>query len=229
MGTNDFKFGLMMIVIDLVLYVAIGYLYERFTCDEFKFRKVATKDMDVGIGGALHNCTKIYEGSTNVTAIDGVSIVFRRDYVTCLLGRNGAGKSTIIKLLTGQISPSSGHVFRPLNWDRITGNDIDERIGLCPQNNILIPNLTAKEHLELYVRIKSSGRSIVGEVERVMRNLQFGEHENVFAQHLSGGFRRRLNVAIAFIGKRINCAREEISARFIGHLFSSLAKYGRFG
>lgn len=200
--SNDFKFGVTMIVIDLILYTIVGYMYERFTDDEFKFHQVATKDMDIGIGGALHNCTKKYDGSERA-AIDNVSIVFRRDYITTLLGRNGAGKSTIIKLLTGQIAPSRGHVFWPQNWDRITGNEFDDRIGLCPQNNILIPNLTAQEHLQLYVRIKSSGNdnSNRREVERVMRSLQFGKHEHFYSQNLSGGFKRRLNVAIAFIGE----------------------------
>lgn len=193
-----------MIVIDLILYTVVGYLYERFTNDEFKFHHVPSKDMDIGIGGALHNCTKKYDGSERA-AIDNVSIVFRRDYITCLLGRNGAGKSTIIKLLTGQIAPSAGHVFWPQNWDRISGNEFDDRIGLCPQNNILIPNLTAKEHLQLYVRIKSNGNDTNNrrEVERVMRSLQFGKHEHFYSQSLSGGFKRRLNVAIAFIGEFI--------------------------
>lgn len=190
-----------MIVIDLILYIIIGYLYERFTSDEFKFHHVSTKDMDIGIGGAIHNCTKKFDGSIRA-AIENVSIVFRRDYITCLLGRNGAGKSTIIKLLTGQIAPTSGHVFWPQNWDRITGNDYDDRVGLCPQNNILIPNLTAQEHLQLYVRIKaSSNENNQREVERVMHSLQFGKHEHFYSQHLSGGFKRRLNVAIAFIGE----------------------------
>ena len=47
--------------------------------------------MDVSIGGALQNCTKKY-GAENV-ALDNVSVIFRRDKITCLLGRNGAGKS----------------------------------------------------------------------------------------------------------------------------------------
>lgn len=198
--SNDFKFGIMMIITDLILYAIIGYLYERYTNDESKFNKVPTKDMDIGIGGALHNCTKKYDDSIR-PALDNVSVVFRRDFITCLLGRNGAGKSTIIKLLTGQIAPTTGQVFWPQNWDRITGNEYEERAGLCPQNNILIPNLTAKEHLEMYVRIKSSHDDSNREVERVMKNLHFGKHENFYSQHLSGGFKRRLNVAIAFIGK----------------------------
>ena len=189
-----------MICVDLILYAIIGYLFERFTNDEFKFHEIEKKDMDLGIGGAIQNCTKKYAGSEN-TALNNVSIVFRRDFITCLLGRNGAGKSTIIKLLTGQIAPTSGHVYWPQNYDRITAHDLDERVGLCPQNNILIPNLTAKEHLDLYVSIKMNGNGARREVNRVMKDLQFGKHENYYSQHLSGGFKRRLNVAIAFICK----------------------------
>lgn len=201
--TNEFKFGLMMICIDLILYAVIGYLYERFTSDEFKFHAIEKKDMDISVGGALQNCTKKYVDSTS-TALDKVSIVFRKDFITCLLGRNGAGKSTIIKLLTGQIAPTSGNVYWPLNWDRITAHEYEERVGLCPQNNILLPNLTAREHLELYVCLKTNGKGSKQEVDRVMQSLQFGKHEHYYAQHLSGGFKRRLNVAIAFISKFID-------------------------
>lgn len=110
--SNEFKFGLLMICADLILYAIIGYLCERFTNDEFQFHEIEKKDMDLSIGGALQNCTKKYSSSEN-TALDNVSIVFRRDFITCLLGRNGAGKSTVIKLLTGQIAPTSGHVYWP--------------------------------------------------------------------------------------------------------------------
>lgn len=204
MATNDLKFGITMIIVDLILYAVIGYVYERFTSDEYKFHKVPTKDMDIGIGGAIQNCTKKYDDE-NHPAIDNVSIVFRRDYITCLLGRNGAGKSTVIKLLTGQIAPTSGQVYLPQNLDRISGYEFKERVGLCPQNNVLIPNLTALDHLELYASIKMNEGSCGREVDRIKKNLHFGRHLNFYSQNLSGGFKRRLNVAIAFIGK-CNCS-----------------------
>lgn len=197
--TNDLKFSITMIIVDMILYAIIGYLYERFTNDEYKFHKVMTKDMDIGIGGAMQNCTKKYDANGR-PAIDNVSIVFRRDYITCLLGRNGAGKSTIIKLLTGQIEPTSGQVYLPQNLDRISGYEVEERVGLCPQNNVLIPNLTALEHLQLYVNIKMVDGSGAREIERIVQCLQFGKHLHFYSQNLSGGFKRRLNVAIAFIG-----------------------------
>lgn len=63
-------------------------------------------------------------------------------------------------MLTGQLLPSSGELFIAKH----NGQD-EGKVGLCSQNNILIPNLTAKEHLNLYAAIKLNGGH-KGEVER---------------------------------------------------------------
>lgn len=102
-------------------------------------------------------------------------------------------------MLTGQLNATNGDVVLPPNYDLITGNkNNQEKIGLCAQNNILIPNLTAKEHLELYAKIKMrSGFNT--EIKRTIANLKFGRYRNYSAQELSGGYKRRLCIAIAFI------------------------------
>lgn len=79
MEENEFKFGFVMICIDLILYAIIGYLYERFKYNEF--HEIEKKDMDVNIGGALQNCTKKYDGS-EYNALENVSIIFRRGFIT---------------------------------------------------------------------------------------------------------------------------------------------------
>lgn len=202
MATNDLKFGMFMLVLDTILYALAGFLYAHFSTDEYQFYEVAVKDMDATIGAELKNVTKTFEGAAK-PSLNSVSMTFRRDQVTCLLGRNGAGKSTIIKLLTGQIRATAGRVFLPQNVDRITGDEHKERVGLCPQANVLIPNLTAKEHLQMYAAIKMEGGE-AKEVERVMEGLEFGLHEDFASENLSGGFQRRLNIGIAFIGKLYN-------------------------
>lgn len=195
--SNDLMFGLMMIVVDLFLYIVAGYLFERFLDNEYKFHKVAVKDMDESIGASFVGVTKSY-GAVR-PAIGSVSVEFRRNFITCLLGRNGAGKSTIIKLLTGQIRASAGGVYLPQNVNQITGDESEEKVGLCPQGDVLIPNLTAIEHLQLYASIKmKDGRH--AEVSRIMQNLNFGKYADFRAENMSGGFRRRLNIGIAFIG-----------------------------
>ena len=74
--------------------------------------------------------------------------------VTTLLGHNGAGKSTTIAMLTGLTSPDLGGAT-------ITGYDlrteidkIRECIGICPQHDVLFPELTVDEHLRLFASIK---------------------------------------------------------------------------
>jgi ABC-type multidrug transport system ATPase subunit len=62
------------------------------------------------------------------------------------------------KLLTGQLAATSGEISLPPNYDLISGfKNFQEKVGLCSQQNILIPNLTAKEHLDLYAKIKMQG------------------------------------------------------------------------
>ncbi|XP_053667952.1 glucosylceramide transporter ABCA12 [Anopheles marshallii] len=196
---NDLKFGILMILLDAVIYFAIGYLYQCLKKDETTFHTVKRIKLDKSIGANLRNVDVTYEKGGKKVLSD-VSITFRRDEVTCLLGRNGAGKSTIIKLLTGQVLPIEGDVHLPLDYDFISGiRNNAEKIGLCPQNDVLIPNLTAKEHLQLYARIKLT-RGFDTEVSRTLDNLKMGPYQHYRASDLSGGFKRRLCIAIAFLG-----------------------------
>uniref|UniRef100_A0A182MPU9 ABC transporter domain-containing protein n=1 Tax=Anopheles culicifacies TaxID=139723 RepID=A0A182MPU9_9DIPT len=196
---NDLKFGILMILLDAVIYFTIGYLYQCLKKDETTFHTVKRIKLDKSIGADLRNVDVTYEKGGKKVLSD-VSITFRRDEVTCLLGRNGAGKSTIIKLLTGQVLPIEGDVHLPLDYDFISGiRNNAEKIGLCPQNDVLIPNLTAKEHLQLYARIKLT-RGFDTEVSRTLDNLKMGPYQHYRASDLSGGFKRRLCIAIAFLG-----------------------------
>ena len=99
-------------------------------------------------------------------------------------------------MLTGQVVQTSGRVVLSQAMTRSKEHD---KIGVCSQDNILIPNLTAREHLEMYAHIKLK-HGYHGEVARTLKSLQFGKHEHFKASQLSGGFQRRLCVAIAFIG-----------------------------
>ncbi|XP_055614020.1 glucosylceramide transporter ABCA12 [Uranotaenia lowii] len=195
---NDLQFGIVMMLLDAAIYFAIGWFYERMTHEDTTFNKVSRIKLDKSIGAELRNVDVIYENNKKV--LDNVSVTFKRDEVTCLLGRNGAGKSTIIKLLTGQILPVEGDVHLPLDYDLITGmKNNAEKIGLCSQNDVLIPNLTAKEHLQLYARIKLT-KGFETEVQRTLDNLKMGKYKHYRASELSGGFKRRLCIAIAFLG-----------------------------
>lgn len=89
-------------------------------------------------------------------SLKNLSLELYSDQIYSLLGHNGAGKTTLISIISGLIQKSSGKVV-------ICGNDVDveeERelakalVGVCPQNNPIIPYLTVYENLKLYANIK---------------------------------------------------------------------------
>lgn len=92
---NTFRFSLIMIIFDIFLYTIIGAIVTRLKSDESKFHEMQRRDLDSQTGAVIRNVTKIYGDNQN-PAVSGASFVLKRDYITCLLGRNGAGKSTIM-------------------------------------------------------------------------------------------------------------------------------------
>lgn len=134
-------------------------------------------------------------------------------------------------MLTGQIAPTFGEIYLPLDYDLISGIHNDqEQIGLCPQNNVLIPNLTAREHLELYAHLKLR-KDHRKEIRRVLNNLKLGKYKNFKVCELSGGYKRRLCIAIAFLGSPNlvildePCSSIDVSARkIIWDLIETLRK-----
>ncbi|KAG5682948.1 hypothetical protein PVAND_012265 [Polypedilum vanderplanki] len=229
---NDFRFGLLMIILDTFLYAAIGMFYKKYSSDDLKFVNVERRNIDKDHGAEMKKVTKVYEGcDPSKPAVDNVSLTFKKNQIVCILGRNGAGKSSVIKLLTGQIAPTLGEIILPLDYDLITGfkND-NEQVGLCPQNNVLIPNLTAKEHLEMYAHIKLR-KEHRREIRRVMNNMKLGKYKDYKVSELSGGYKRRLCIAIAFLGSPNlvildePCSSVDISARkVIWDLIETLRK-----
>ncbi|KAH8272412.1 hypothetical protein KR026_006078 [Drosophila bipectinata] len=188
---SECAMAFLMFLLDFLLYAVIGLAYQRYKRTNYSFVKVTRSQLDDKLGASLSNVTKLYGSKC---AVSNLTMDFARNQVSCLLGRNGAGKSTLIKLLTGQIRQDTGRVL-------LAG---EHQVGVCWQDNILIPTLTAREHLQLYAQIKmprgETGKDeIRAEVARTLQSLNFGQHESFAASQLSGGYRRRLCVAIAFI------------------------------
>ena len=119
-----------------------------------------------------------------------------------LLGHNGAGKTTTLSMLTGLTAMTDG-------WAEVNGLDIETQmdeirtfLGVCPQHDILFDTLTVREHLELFASFKgmTDSKLIKAEVDRFIDDLDLREKADVWSKNLSGGQKRRLSVAIAFIG-----------------------------
>lgn len=127
---------------------------------------------DHNIGVVMQNLTKYY-GS--YAAVKNLTLAIYKEEITIILGRNGAGKSTTLAMLSGLHSPTSGNIFIDgLNVK--TGFDRDQ-LGVCLQDNILFPDLTIRDHLYFFARLKKRSRQEVkNEVEKFLNLLDFRDH-----------------------------------------------------
>ncbi|KDO35770.1 hypothetical protein SPRG_00513 [Saprolegnia parasitica CBS 223.65] len=135
-------------------------------------------------------------------AVNGVDLVMYKDQITCLLGHNGAGKTTLISILTGMIPTTEGDAF--FNGNRLTTqmSEIRKSLGMCPQHDVLYPDLTVREHLVFYGSVKGyTGRDLDDAVDGTkIKEVGLTEKRNVFSTSLSGGMKRKLSIAIALLG-----------------------------
>lgn len=136
-------------------------------------------------------------------AVNNVPLaVARNGEIFTLLGENGAGKTTLMTMAIGQILPSHGDIFIDKFNTRTELKQARQLIGYCPQFDALLLPLTVKDHLRLFARIKGvKPASINVAVRRTIDWLGLKSYENAKAKSLSGGYKRRLSLAIALMGR----------------------------
>jgi ABC-type multidrug transport system ATPase subunit len=138
-------------------------------------------------------------------AVDGVDLTMYEGQIFVLLGHNGAGKSTLINVLTG-LTPASGGTASVFGRD--LGTDltaIRRTLGVCPQHDVLWPELTALEHLRIFAAVKgvegSSRADLDASLLSALRDVGLEDKADAQTRTLSGGQKRKLSVAIALLGK----------------------------
>lgn len=131
-----------------------------------------------------------------VEAVRGVTIEVARGEVFCLLGPNGAGKTTIVEILEGYRTQTAGEA-RVLGMDPAHGQrELRERVGIVLQQCGVQDDLTVHELVEMYGRYQPRRRP----VDEVIDLVEFTQKRDVRAKLLSGGQRRRLDLALALVG-----------------------------
>lgn len=131
-----------------------------------------------------------------VEAVSGLSLAARAGHATALLGRNGAGKSTTMRVLAGVIPPTSGEV-------RVAGLDVvrdtlavKRRSGYCPDVGGLVPRATPWEHLQLAARLRRL-TDWEDEARDLLERFELGAAAHRVTAGFSHGMGRRLSVALA--------------------------------
>ncbi|RKP19090.1 P-loop containing nucleoside triphosphate hydrolase protein, partial [Rozella allomycis CSF55] len=163
---------------------------------------------------SVKNVTKIYPGA-KIKALNDVSLEFAKNEIFGLIGFNGAGKSTLINIITGILSPTAGHikVFGVDSSKSKNRGAISQRIGICQQQDILFQDLTVGEHLYYFGKIRGVKNSELKDIiEGIVEDLRMGDMLDKFAQHLSGGQKRKLCIAIAFVSNPELVVLDEMSS-----------------
>ena len=146
----------------------------------------------------IQSLRKVYD--TNVEALKGINLVIPQGAFFGLLGPNGAGKTTTIGILTGLVNKTSG-TAKILNHDIIDDyKNARKSIGLSPQEINLDVFFTIKKILEFqagYFGVPSN--TATKKVDEVLKKLGIYDKKDNTARHLSGGMKRRVQIAKALV------------------------------
>jgi ABC-2 type transport system ATP-binding protein len=151
-----------------------------------------SSDPVVVVSGAIH----AYGGKP---ALRGVDLALRPGEIYALLGPNGAGKTTLIRAICGRIRPDGGTVL-------LQGRDparvpaARAGLGLVPQEVALYPNLTVAENIQTFAALADVPRAgLAAAVTRALELTRTADRAHVPVKHLSGGYKRRANIAAAIV------------------------------
>ncbi len=145
----------------------------------------------------VSNLTKQFK---NVLAVNNISFNVKEGEIFGVLGLNGAGKTTTIKMMSGLTRPTSGNI-KVFDYDIYKDiNKIKSIIGVSPQESAIANNLTVKENIELMASLYFKDKiKIKDNIELVINNLGLENYINRRAKTLSGGYKRRLSIAMALV------------------------------
>ncbi|XP_041481767.1 ATP-binding cassette sub-family A member 2-like isoform X2 [Lytechinus variegatus] len=156
--------------------------------------------IDLELGVSIENLTKIYSTGKKL-AVNNLCLNLYEGQITSFLGHNGAGKTTTMSVLTGLFPPTSGTAKIYGSDIRTDMTSIRKSLGMCPQHNALFDKLTVEDHVWFYAQLKGKPKwQIKQDTDKLISDIGLTHKRNTAVHRLSGGMKRRLSVAIAFVG-----------------------------
>jgi len=147
----------------------------------------------------IDRLTKRYK---DVLAVDGLSLIVEQGELFSLLGVNGAGKTTTIKMLSCLTEPTAGDAFLMGKSICKDASEVKSLIAVSPQETAVAPGLSAKENLELICGVHGfSKEKREAKIKELTELLGLESIINRKAGKLSGGWQRRLSIAMALISE----------------------------
>ena len=137
-----------------------------------------------------------------LTAVDGIDVAVHAGEAFGFLGPNGAGKTTTMRMI-GCVSPPTDGTLTIMGLDpRRDGPAIRARLGVCPQDDILDVELSARENLTTYARYFGISRAVASRRAReLLEFVQLEERASSKVDQFSGGMKRRLTIARALVNE----------------------------
>ena len=146
--------------------------------------------------------TELVKRYKNITAVDKLNLEIREGELFSLLGVNGAGKTTTIKMLSCLTKPTTGDAFVGGNSIIHNETSVKNIIGVSPQETAVAPNLSVKENLELICGIYSfSKEKSKAKIKELSEQFNLQSILDKKAGKLSGGWQRRVSIAMALISE----------------------------
>lgn len=141
--------------------------------------------------------TKLYKGAS-VPALSEVTLQVESGKVFTLLGRNGAGKTTFVRMCATQLAPTSGDI-EVMGYDvRRQATEIRRLVSVVPQEGRPLRALTPWDHVYNWLQIRGETREAAREkTESMLRKLELYDARNKPAMNLSGGMKQKILVAMA--------------------------------
>lgn len=150
----------------------------------------------------FNNVTKIY--SPDAVILQNISFEIKEGEFVCIVGKSGAGKTTLVHLILGLETPTSGEIyfegFNLNDADPVKIQEIRRRIGGIYQDYKLLPKKTVYENVAYIMQVEGrENAEIEREVPKVLAAIGLKEKINNFPDQLSGGEKQRLSIARALV------------------------------
>ena len=142
--------------------------------------------------------SKLTKKFKDKVAVNEIDLQIKQGELFALLGTNGAGKTTTIKMLSGLILPTSGSItIQNMDIEKDVYK-IKEILNVSPQETAIAPNLTVKENLEFMAGVYQISNKD-SKISQLIEQFKLDEVLNKKAKTLSGGWQRRVSIAISLI------------------------------
>lgn len=158
------------------------------------------------LGIRITNFTKQYK--KGVKAVDNLTFKVYKGQIMCLLGSNGSGKTTTLQAIAGIGGITSGKI--EIAGLKGSGGSLSG-VGVCPQGNVLWDSLTVEEHVKLWANIKCASDTKFDDGE-IIAECDLWKKRNARSATLSGGMKRKLQLAIMLVGGVEVCCMDEVSS-----------------